>query len=231
MITIVMTTYFPNKERLLAANETINSWKEHIKFNSPLNLHVADDGTEFLNIEDSFNNLLQFGDTVFDRTTYSFNRQRGVGESLNKGFAKAFESSPYVLYAVDDWALTQDFDLTPWIEVLEKREDVGMVRLGPPHPHTEGKIEPLTDNWQSWGLRLNRKGYAFGHRPAMYHKRMIDCYGWFKTDCSAIECEKDYSHKVNSNPLGPDVVLALPHPWQHIYTTSMSEVNPSERTD
>lgn len=220
-ITIVMTTWFNTEDRIKVATETLKSWNELLIYDGQVALHVADDGSE----------LLWEPEKYWGRSLVSVTKQYGggVGASLNKGFDRAFVPSPLVLYAVDDWKLEQPFNITPWAELLLKRKDVGVVRLGPPHPNTTGTIKPFTDNWQSWALELDRDGYAFGHRPALYHRRFINFYGWFKEGCSAIDCEQDYAVRYNNNLNGPKVIYALPHPWLHVGEESLSELSPYER--
>ena len=216
-ITIVMTTFFLPGERgvlrRISANRTLRSWGAYLDYQNKVNLHIADDGSDF----PLASNWLG--------VTHSVQYRQGVGASLNKGFAKAFETSPLVLYAVDDWALTQDFDLTPWVEMLLQREDIGMVRLGPPHPNLTGRVEMLSGNWEGWGLVLDRQGFAFGTRPALFHKRFIDAYGWFAENTSAVEVERIYNESFCTTP-GPNIVLALPHPWEHIGPESLSDLEP-----
>ena len=67
---------------------------------------------------------------------------------------------------------------------------------------------------QGWGLRLERYGFAFGHRPALYHRRMIDAYGFFDENCSALECERLYNERFSTTK-GPDILLALYTPYEH----------------
>lgn len=233
-VVVIMTTYFPDgeegKQRLLHATiPTFNSWEAHLKYSAypgGEGIHVvqADDGT-------SKENYVTFGWFRGYLCTSTLQKRKGVGASLNSGFRRAYEvfgPDTIVLYAVDDWALTQDFDISPWVQLLLEREEVGMVRLGPPHPNTSGVVQAYTENWQGWGLHLYRTDYAFGHRPALYHKRMIDYYGWFKEDCSALECEKDYSDRFVEKALGPNIVLALPHPWQHLESIELAYIDPKD---
>lgn len=222
-ITIVMTTYFPSGDdgdkRLATAALTVKSWVREMHYLSAIRLHVADDGSD-----DYYDNFVWSFDDI--PATYSKQNRRGVGASLNAGFRQAFKLSPIVLYCVDDWLLMEPLVLTPWVKLLLEREDVGMVRLGPPHPKISGTVETFTEDWQGWGLRLNRLGYAFGHRPALYHKRMIDSYGWFAEDCDAMVCEKKYNAGFCQSS-GPDIVLALPHPWQHLESVELGFIDPT----
>ena len=216
-ITIVMTTYFPPGEigarRAAAAKDTIETWRDHLRYGAEIQLHIADDGS-----------APEYQRAVIDRAQYLFTtittsrqERHGVGASLNAGCRKAFEESPdgLVLYAVDDWTLTAPFDLTLWAEMIGPA-GLGCLRLGPPHPHLTGRIQHWDEgeggNPGLWYLVLERHHFAFGHRPALYHRRLFEHYGWFTEDVNAYECERLYAVKIN-NTLGPGIGLALHHPW------------------
>lgn len=223
-ITQVITTYFPpedvEKKRLNVAIDTRRSWKRYLKYNPNIvRLVVVDDGSN----EETLDSYLE---TFIEKPIYFQNKRQGVGASLNRGFDFGFHFSPIIAAFMDDWSLTQQLDLTPYVKLLVEREDVGVVRLGPPHPSTSGKIEMVTEDWQGWALRLNREGFAFGHRPALYHQRFINYYGKFEENVSALECERLYNEKFCNDPNGPDVVLALPHAWQHLDSPSLSALEP-----
>lgn len=222
-LSIVCTTYFPlNAEltRMSVAKKTIQSWHEFLVYDGPINLILSDDGSR----ASVSNDIWQRG--LVYRT---WQDRGGVGASLNKGFKTAFsQSGPVACYFVDDWALTEPFYLTPWVYLLLKREDVGMVRLGPPHPNTRGSVEAFTDHIQSWGMRLERYGYSCGHRPALWHQRMIEHYGWFSEECSALECEKIYVEAFNRQQ-GPDVVQALPSKFFHLDSVELADIDPLKR--
>lgn len=221
-VAVVMTTYLPEGEdgarRALVNYDTLASWNKYLAYEGDLWLHVADDGSRAP--------LASLGPWKIRLLGMSYQERHGVGASLNTGFRFAFDNHvPITAYFVDDWCLTSPLDITPWVRLLMEREDVGMVRLGPPHPNTTGTVEAFTSEWQSWGLRMDRYAYAFGHRPALYHKRMIDAYGWFKEDCNALVCEQDYAERF-CRMEGPDIVLALPHPWQHLDSVELADVDP-----
>lgn len=215
-LTIVMTTFFvmgDGGEREDAANLTLASWDKHLLYPGVVHLHIADDGSEYEYVP------------AWTRGKTSFSKQKrcGVGASLNKGFRRAFETSPFVFYGVDDWLLNANYDLAAWVRVFIEHENIGMIRLGPPHPNLQGTVRHLDEH--NWGLELDRYSFAYGQRPALYHQRFYEAYGDFPENLKAVECERIYSERVNSMP-GPCVLLALPHPWQHIYTTSLSDMEP-----
>lgn len=222
-ITIVMTTYFVDEQRKDLAQTALKSWEDGLFYEGTINMHIADDGSK---ISWEPENFWGYGDI-----TYSRQERHGVGASLNKGFLKAYETSPLVAYFVDDWILREPLDLSPWTKLLMEREDVGIVRLGPPHPFLRGTIEAMTDDWQGWALRLDRYGLTVGHRPELFHKRYTDFYGMWDEDQNAQEVERLASVRYANMPGGPDIVYALPHKWFHYHLTeipSTSHIDPKE---
>lgn len=240
-IGIVLTTYNPGGVggdlRFQSLKKTLKSWESNLQYEGILRLHIAEDQlreTKYPDPTPFSYGLANLQDFRWREQIPTFSNQdrKGVGASLNTGFRAIWDVTPnaLILYAVDDWALTEPFNLTPWARLLLEREDVGMVRLGPPHPNLSGTVEIFTNEWQGWGLRLARHHYAFGHRPALYHRRMIDAYGWFKEDCSALECEQLYNEKFCESKVksvGPDIVLALQHPWRHLDSVELADIDPS----
>lgn len=233
-ISIVATTYAPDgvegEKRVQAFAEAVESWNEHLVFDGTINLIVADDGTDQWesSIQDIGLNDWKRGHSAGTRAI-----AQGVGGSLNRGFSQAFELSSIVLYAVDDWKLLHDFDIQPWVQLLDERQDVGVVRLGPPHPGNVLHAKPYTTNWQGWAARIDTHrsdGIVVSERPALWHQRMIQRFGWFKDRCSALECEAEYDVRYRSFSSPPlEVVLALPHPWYHLNPSELSDKDPNAR--
>lgn len=230
-ITIVMTTYFEEGERgeqrFEAAYKTLVSWRNFLAYKGTIHLHLADDGFPNKQFGLFFIEAAKIWRDRDHKVTFSRQARQGVGASLNTGFRYGFTVSPVVLYAVDDWSLIDPFDITSWVQLLVEREDVGMVRLGPPHPGLTGRIQAFTRDHQSWGLCLDRQGFAYGQRPALYHQRFYEAYGAFGERMTALRCEQEYMGRIAVTP-GPDIVLALPHPWRHIDTISLSALEPDD---
>jgi hypothetical protein len=221
-ITIVMTTWMPEgpvgESRRSSARAALTSWRLHLDYEGELRLHIADDGSP---VEDLIKSVGARYDGFWPTTT-SRQQRRGVGASLNAGLKASWGNSPLAAYFVDDWGLAAPFDLTPWAELLAEDETVGMVRLGPPHPWIEGQVE---HHLEGWWMRLKRGFYAFAHRPALYHQRFFDAYGYFEEGVNAFECEQIYSERFNRSQ-GPDIVYALPYPWVHLGVTEVGGVVP-----
>ena len=216
-ITIVCTTYFPpgeaGEDRADAAARAVELWDSHLHYERGIELHIADDGSSCF---DKYEPYIYFGCGF----TLSRQDRHGVGASLNAGFKQGFKNGPLVAYFVDDWATVDDFNLTPWAQLLLENEDIGCVRLGPPHPNLRGRVEMFQ---QGWALRLDRYGVVCAHRPALYHKRFYDYYGPFDEDCSALECERLYNERYCADKNGPEIVYALYYPWFHVDTLRIGQ--------
>lgn len=206
-LTILTTTYYPDTElgrrRYEVALKCVDSWFYNFNYKC-LNIHAADDGSEF-------------------KTKYHSRQERkGIGASLNAGFKASFEGSDIVMYIVDDWNLKDKIDLNPWVNLLLNHKTIGMVRLGPPHPDLTGTIKMFQEGF---AIVLDRHNYAYSMRPALYHKRFFDAYGWFKEGISCWECERLYNENF-CRTQGPDIVYALHVLWEHIDTLQLGELEP-----
>ena len=210
-----MTTYFPpgaiGARRKAAAQQTVETWDEHLYYDGDLYVHVGDDGSA-----PEHDGPLNLGWAA--GVTTSRQERHGVGASLNAGCRRAFERPDgLALYAVDDWTLTTDLDLTLWAQMIGP-VGLGCLRLGPPHPGLTGTIHHWDNGGQIdhpgiWWLDLDRHHFAFGHRPALYDRRLFEDYGWFDEDVNAYECERLYNNRFTMRSAGSSIGLALHHPW------------------
>lgn len=225
MITIVATTYCPEGDagtlRADAAIVTMDTWEKNVRTLEQVKLVIADDGSAPVHWSrlKEWAGLWRRGPVVYTQG------RGGVGASLNRGFDAA--SGDVILYAVDDWALTYPFNVDPWVRLLRECEDVGVCRLGPPHPGNVMTAKPYTEDWQGWAARLSLVGVVASQRPALWHRRMLAYYGPFLEDVNALECEAEFDSRLTD--AGPAVVLAMPHPWQHIDSVELADVDPKER--
>jgi len=209
-VTIITTTYYPDNDlgyqRYDNFVKCAESWKKNIKYDGHIDYHIADDGTRHGGIK--------IGDTKQNR--------KGVGASLNNGFEVVFKQSDIAMYIVDDWMLHKEIDITPWVDLLINNDNVGMVRLGPPHPDLTGMIKMFNEGF---ALVLDRHNYAYAMRPALYHKRFFETYGLFDEGISCWECERFYNERFCMS-LGPEIVYAIPNPWEHIDTLALGRLHP-----
>lgn len=222
-LTIVVTTYIPGDllVRREVAYDCIESWRKGIKWDGPLNLVIADDGSD-----EQLEPWWPRGQVLFTE-----GHREGVGASLNRGFKAAFAMGDFCLQLVDDWYLRHPlFDLDVWSDVLVENEDIGCVRLGLASPSLRGgEIEMFRMDEEGqggvWGVQFEPYAYVWAQRPALYHRRFYDAYGPFPEGITAYEVDRIYNETVTSK-WGPRVVLAVPRPWEHIKTRSLAAEEP-----
>ena len=226
-ITILMTTYAPaggiGEATAAAAHYSIKQWRKRLQYDGDLRLHVADDGSSLPGYGLSVDSPPASYWGKRGPVTFSRQERHGIGASLNAGLTEAFRHSPVAAFFMDDWGLKWPFELGPWANLLLKREDIGLVRLGPPHPNTGGCIELFEE---AWYLRLTTDGIFTGLRPWMIHERMMQTYGPFAEDVHAATCEQLWNELIRETP-GPDVVLALPTAWEWVYAMDGHQHRPS----
>lgn len=226
LVSVVMTVYFPEgavgESRARSAEKALASWVQFLRYDH-LRLCIADDSPK--RQVDLIRPLAQAGLAGWhQRVAHTGQAHRGVGASMNAGFQKGFEESPIVLYAVDDWALTQPLDLAPWVALLLRDESVGCVRLGPPHPDLTGTVKHIPEGWM---LDLDRHHFAFATRPALYHARFLRQHGPFLEGVDAYAVEWKYNRDYCERPDGAKVVMALPTIWDHVGEVEVSKVQPA----
>lgn len=222
VITVVMTTYFPQtevgKERLYYARQCIQALKQ-INTNEPLRLHIADDGSDY-ELVSTLPKLSEYWET---HSTYSNSGHNGIGASLNCALSNIDD---LWLYVTDDWMLTRPLNIDGPIRLLRDR-NYDLVRLGPIHPglHCIVKFEETIGWWLD--LQPHYGGFAFGTRPFIATKDFYNKVGPFDEQLNSYETERLYSERVSKEP----VKLAywggidLAGPWKHLGTTSVGSID------
>lgn len=223
-IAIVITTYIPpgGEHRIRTAIEpTIESWKRCLKYDGNFYVHVADDGSEVSIPFDAayWNSLIG----TWAAVGYSRGERLGVGASLNRAHRDCWRRTPITLYAVDDWSLVANLDLTPWATALLANEDVGCVRLGASMPALRGGTMKQVRG--GWGIEFERYAYYWSQRPALYHRRFFNAYGELPEHVDALTVDRQYNARICRGQ-GPSVILGILCPWQHIASVELGMTVP-----
>lgn len=242
-LTIVVTTWLPPADggaRFAVMKQARRSWSNNLIYEDgdtagTIDYVIGDDGSP----RDTLPQIAEVYRS-FSRSTITMlpGSREGVGASLNRCVREISDwGRELALYMVDDWALSNTLDITPWVKLLLQDESIGAVRLGPPHPDLTGRVMHLGE--LGWALALDRHHYAFSFRPTLFHKRFFEAYGPFEEGVSALECERQYNERFcrwqvmsHSPPakygevVGPDIVLALPSPFSHLYSVELSAIVP-----
>lgn len=219
-VTIALTTYYSPKggmERWEAVQRTLRSWGKHLLYAGEYRVHISDDGSE----GDYLERTIELVTGIWGEPNVSVQSREGYGASLNQCFR---HTEGIAFHGVDDWMLMAPFELTPWVSLLQRSDySIGMVRLGPPHPWLAGDVVMFEEGWF---LHLARHHFVCGLRPALWTRAFWQQYGPFQENTNALEAERLFNERFcQGGSLG--AALALPDPWEHQYTESLSAAEPS----
>ena len=228
MLTIVMSTYFPEgkggEQRAQGAVKCLDNFIKHLVSPEEIRLCVADDGSYHIDYIDSL--LLLAEGSWSTHSLYTNSERRGVGGSLNKAL-DAIPDADFIMYTTDDWLLTEKLDVTPAIKLLDEGYDY--VRIGPTHPNLNCKTRfSATIGW--WFDISGDYGYAFATRPFIAHRNFFKIVGLFDESLNAYETERLYTervHKYSGNLVLAQIgSISLGGPWEHIGEFEVGTINP-----
>lgn len=223
LITIVTATYFSRdhrgEERMENARASVQSWLRHLQY-PEIALHVADDGSD----QALWDRFCAYHQGI--RITYSRQRRRGIGASLNAGLSLAW-SAGMALYIQDDLLLEEDLDLSFPAAVLDAEPRIGAVRIGLPHPGTAGVMLHIggLHRRDSMVCDFEAHHYVMSFRPTLSHPRM-GYLGPYIEGETAEQTERDYNERYTMNPR-LRVVQWIPNPWHHQHVVDLGTLSPA----
>lgn len=116
-------------DRMENAEPTLRAALEHVKYDSPFHVHIADDGssedyrTVLRNIAAGYPNVRNV--TVTDA------QRGGYGRSYNLASQAIHDHNYAVISLEDDWLLSRDLELAPLVQTLALPQlGLGCIRLG-----------------------------------------------------------------------------------------------------
>lgn len=133
-VAVVLYTY----DRLSTAQQTLAALCAYLRYDGPLVLHIADDGSPDLLDDDSEDTtpyveaLRQFAEGAMLGTSEvqtSLSVRMGYGGSYNAASQITHTYADVLLPLEDDWELSRPFDITPLVRALEDPR-VNCIRLG-----------------------------------------------------------------------------------------------------
>ncbi len=215
LVMALLTTY----RRTELAKRTIEGVQKHLRYPGPLKWHIADDGSG----PEHIGALTK----LVPDATVSDAKRGGVGRSMNLGMQLCSQRAEFILWLEDDWELVQPFDLSPCVQLLQERGDIGMVRLGYISPGITGDL--VSGAGRLWWRLQKGPTYTFTGHAALRHKRFVEAYGHYQEGLTPGETELYMCGTFNNRP-GPTVALpAWTGEWGvfgHIGSESLKDVRP-----
>lgn len=221
-LSIALVTY----QRTKMALETVRSTCENLGYPKELrSWYVADDGSDKNHFEAILNLLEQMGERVLGSHS---ERIRPVGHAdsfyagmgWNKALGICHQNSDYVLFLEDDWRLANKLPIWFYVELLQEREDIGMVSFRILSVENDVRIK----GWQGslFMEYLRSTQYSYSGNPNLRHARFTKHYGWFHEERSPGEIELDLDSRYRMMMDGPKIWRPLDispwGAWDHIGT-------------
>lgn len=219
-VVILLVTY----KRTDYAIKTIHGIQQYLHYPN-LSWHIADDGS---GAEHQLALIGTIGEASWSLSDTM--QQGGTGLNRNTGLRHCFERTPYVLHIEDDWELREPLDLRPFVNVLVKHEDVGMIRMGYIEAgHLAHTVQLCGQIW--WELdKSSKHENIFAGHPHLLHQRFHESYRYYPEGWLPGSTEDGLAYWV-LNMVGPKVLYPLWRPWgifAHIGTVKAEEFLPAE---
>lgn len=190
-VNVLMTTH----NRTNVACAVIDSLIKNIKY-PKLKWCISDDRSDEGHVEKLVEQFKKNG--INEVHVEKTNKERcGLGASLNNGLKYAWTNSDIVLTTEDDWILEKELKLAHYVDIINKNNDIGGIRLA-------------TMNYAIANKRSGHKGFyivesdgkyktsVFNNQVMLRHKRTYDKIGYYKENCSGDVSEIDEIKKFNN---------------------------------
>lgn len=223
LLSIAMVTY----ERTDEAIQTIQTTCKNLKY--PLELrswYLSDDGSKGDHASLLADELRKQGEEL---RWFRSERERKEGQEAtyyagmgwNKVLGNAHQNSDFVLWLEDDWVLDEPLDLAPFVRILQKREDVGIMSFRILSIETDVCTKGYDGKMYVQYSKTSQ--YAYSGNPLLRHARFVKHYGWFAEDKDPGNIELDYDSRYRMDDKdGPWIWRPLDispwGAWKHIGT-------------
>jgi glycosyltransferase involved in cell wall biosynthesis len=215
IVSILIVTY----DRPEEIRRTIRALKEHVKYPADkLRYHLADDsspGTYIYDIQQDFKEL---------KITATVTHRKGFGANVNKGLIYCWNTSDFVLFNEDDRPPNKPYDIEKAVALLsstrdcgrpegaQKREEIGMVRLGGIASHWMTLQSRETETFMgklNYLHILKRSPFlnCYSNQPFIAHRRFFDYYGLYPENISLAETETAYAMRFKHKKGGPWICI------------------------
>ena len=206
-VVIVLTTWEGPKQKhqfgakLKYGKQMLDSIKAHLTYPN-YTWHIADDGSR-QKYQERFLGM-------FEGETYTFSdtkAQGDLGKNLNTGMRVALERSDFVLHWNDDYVLESEVDIRPYISLLQKHDDIGIVRLRP--SNTGFRLSAFDRDGRSW-MWVDPRSVGpvlVDTGKIIMHRRFWDYYGPYPETMRVDIVEFEMTWRMHRFAPGPKVVI------------------------
>lgn len=188
-ITILLLVYLRDDNRLGYATKTIQGLRQNLIYDGKLAWYIADGFGDRQRVSQLFNCLEN------QRIVGWHSERMTPGANWNRGLVECYKRSDYILVMEDDWLLPEPFDITPYVKLLQEKENVCMVRFG---TLTLGMICHVKGHDGRHYLEMDHgPQYAFSGNPHLRHRRLNEAIGLYneRIEPSPGDVEIDFDYR------------------------------------
>lgn len=197
-IAILLLTY----KRTDYAIRTVQAISKHLRYAGDLLWYVADDGSD----EEHYRTINTLIDSISDKRIGYHTIPNGTyGENATKGWHVALDHSDITLFLEDDWELTQELNITPYVDLLLNEPRIGMVRMGYLNLNMRGAVFGHMGKL-FWELDRTADPYVCTGHPCLRHRRFREAYGAIPAGLNPGETELAYALQYRDAGFGPEIV-------------------------
>jgi len=195
-LAIALVTYNRTRE----AVDTIESTCRNLGYPRELiGWYVGDDGSTNDHHEAVLGAIEKHGMKLIGHHNDRFRGDEtyNCGRGWNKALGLCHQYSDFVLWLEDDWRLDSPLDLSPYVKILQDREDVGIVTFR--ILSVGADVHTVGHNGEVFLQYLRTTQYAYSGNPLLRHARYTRYYGWFAEDRSPglIELHHDDMYRLD----------------------------------
>lgn len=192
-VAIVFLTY----ARTHYALRTIESVINRLRVPGRLCWYLADDGSEDVHVASCLRELE--GQDVIGMHS----ERIGYGAGANRAWHVAHDHADITLWLEDDWELKKPLDVSPYVTMLNERDDVGMIRIA----HLSINLHAKTVGYRGNHYLLFDwdRQYTFSGNPSLRHRRAREYWGPYPEGLNPGDTEIAYDSQVR-NAQGPAIV-------------------------
>lgn len=196
-VVVVLQTY----ARTGYAVRTIEGVGQHLHNAGGLAWYVCDDGSSDEHLAAVKDTLRKYANRI--PVIGGHSERLGYGAGANKAWHVAHDHADITLWLEDDWVLARDLDITPYVDLLNNDDSIGMVRLG----HLPIGLHNTTvghNGIHYLNMHFTMQ-YTFSGNPALRHRRFREWYGAYPEGLNPGNTEINYDEQVRANP-GPSIL-------------------------
>jgi glycosyltransferase involved in cell wall biosynthesis len=218
---IILTTY----RRTHLALRTIAGIKENLLYQN-IGWAVADDGSSDEEVDQLVSAIGETNHLWVYKSSH-----KGTGHNMNVALQHVWDiGGDLTIMLEDDWVLRNQMDLRPYVDVLTKHPQHGMIRFGYISEGVSGTLIK-EEGRLYWKLTDHNYTYNYVGHPSLRSRNYYKAYGKYTEGLTPGQTELAACGAFNSQS-GPNILIPADSGWYgffaHCGSESLADVEPEQ---